>query len=81
MNITKNLNVRLSFFSLNKLDRIIKVQKDVLPYDSKKNVVYKINCKNCNASYVGQMVHKLIRINEHKNNINKKNGNLCYFRT
>ena len=67
-NITKNFNVRLSFFSLNKLDGIIKAQKDVLPHDSKKNVVYKINCKNCNASYVGQTDRKLkTRINEHKN--------------
>ena len=54
----------LSFFSLNKLDRIIKAQKDVLSHDSKKNIVYKIKCKNCNA-YVGQTDRKLnTRINE-----------------
>ena len=51
--IVKNHNVKLSFFSLNKFDRIIKAQKDVLSHDSKKNIVYKIKCKNCNASYVG----------------------------
>jgi len=35
------------------------------------------DCKNCNASYVGQTSHKLkTRINVHKNDINKKNGNL-----
>ena len=33
---------------------IIKAQKDVLSHESKKNIVYKINCKSCNASYVGQ---------------------------
>ncbi|KYN13632.1 hypothetical protein ALC57_14177 [Trachymyrmex cornetzi] len=74
--VKKDSNVRLSFFSLNKLDGIIKAQKDVLPHDSKKNVVYKINCKDCNASYVGQTGRKLkTRINEHKKDINKKSGN------
>jgi len=52
-NIIKNLNVKLSFYSLNKLDRIIKAQKDRLPDYSKKNVVYKISCKDCDATYVG----------------------------
>jgi len=51
-NITKNLNIKLSFFSLIKLDEIIKVQKDSLEHNSKKNVVYKIGYKNCNASYI-----------------------------
>ncbi|XP_018361974.1 PREDICTED: uncharacterized protein LOC108760480 [Trachymyrmex cornetzi] len=76
-NIIKNLDVKLSFFSLNKMDGIIKAQKDVLPHESRKNVVYKINCKDCNASYVGQTSRKLkTRINEHKNDINRKNGNM-----
>jgi len=52
-NIIKNLNVKLSFYSLNKLDRIIKAQKDRLPDYSKKNVVYKISCNDCDATYVG----------------------------
>ncbi|KYN14843.1 hypothetical protein ALC57_12952, partial [Trachymyrmex cornetzi] len=47
--------------------------KDGLPHDSKENVVYKINCKNCDASYVGQTGRKLkTRINEHKNDINPR---------
>ncbi|XP_039311308.1 uncharacterized protein LOC120359073 [Solenopsis invicta] len=68
--ITKKLNVKLSFLSLNKLSRFIKVQKDVLPKNRKKNVVYKIMCKNCDASYVGQTGRKLkTRITEHRNHI------------
>jgi len=35
-NITKNLNIKLSFFSLIKLDEIIKAQKDSLEHNSKK---------------------------------------------
>ncbi|KYN37250.1 hypothetical protein ALC56_08307, partial [Trachymyrmex septentrionalis] len=34
--------------------------------------VYKINCKDCNASYVGQTKRKLItRVTEHKSNLHK----------
>jgi hypothetical protein len=72
--ITKNLNVRLAFFSLNKLGRIIRVQKDALPSNLKKNVVYKIVCKDCDASYVGQTGRRLkTRTAEHRNNINRIN--------
>lgn len=46
------------------------MQKDVLPNNHKKNVVYKIMCKNCDASYVGQTGRKLkTRITEHRNHI------------
>jgi hypothetical protein len=74
--ITKDLNVRLSFFSLNKLSSFIRVQKDVLPFNCKKNVVYKILCKDCDASYVGQTYRKLrTRITEHRNHINRNTDN------
>jgi len=36
------------------------------------NVVYKINCKDCDASYVGQTGRQLkTRISEYKNHINR----------
>jgi len=61
---------------MNKLDGIIKSQKDVLSHGCKKNVVYKICCKSCNASYVEQKERKLkARIAEHRNKINSKFGN------
>jgi len=49
-NIIKGLVSRVSFYSMNKLSRLIKAQKDSLPDSSKMNVVYKINCKDCDAS-------------------------------
>ena len=72
--INKNINVKLSFLSLNKLNKFIKVQKDTLPKFSNKNV-YKIPCKDCDASYIGQTDRKLstriISQSEHRNHINR----------
>jgi len=53
-NISDGLKSKLAFFSLNKLGRIIKAQKDTLPTDCNKNVVYKLSCKDCDTTYVGQ---------------------------
>jgi len=46
--------LKLAYHSLNKLNKFIKVQKDPLSNLQKKNVVYKICCNDCDASYVGQ---------------------------
>jgi len=43
----------VGFRGLNKLNNIVRVQKDYVEHSHKNNVVYKINCKNCDASYVG----------------------------
>jgi len=61
----------LHFFSLNKLNSFIKTHKDPLLNKAKKNVVYKIYCKDCDASYVGQTERTLkTRILEHCNRRN-----------
>jgi len=44
---------KLAFTCYNKLNKFIKVHKDPLPVASCPNVVYEINCQNCDASYVG----------------------------
>ncbi|XP_077273242.1 uncharacterized protein LOC143903487 [Temnothorax americanus] len=54
---------------LNKLDKFIKTHKDTNALCSNNNVIYKIKCNDCDASYVGQTKRQLkTRINEHKNN-------------
>lgn len=70
-NIIKDLDVKLSYVSVNKLDKFIKTHKDILPITSKKNVVYKINCKDCEAFYVDQTKRQLKIIFEHRNHINR----------
>ena len=58
---------------MNKLCKYIKVHKDRLLNASRKNVVYKISCNNCDASYVGQTGRLLsTRVKEHRNHINRK---------
>jgi len=60
----------VGYRGLNRLDRIIRVHKDQTEHQHKNNVIYKINCENCNASYVGQTKRQLkTRIREHYNNI------------
>ncbi|KYM98107.1 hypothetical protein ALC62_11196 [Cyphomyrmex costatus] len=50
--------------------KYIKVQKDTRPHTSRNNVVYKIQCNDCDASYVGQTSRQLkTRITEHRNHI------------
>ncbi|XP_039312235.1 uncharacterized protein LOC120359297 [Solenopsis invicta] len=71
--ISTSLNkdiIRLGFRCLNKLDKFIKAHKDKNIKTECNNVVYKLNCNDCNASYVGQTKRKLkTRIKEHVNNI------------
>ncbi|KYN03341.1 hypothetical protein ALC62_05841, partial [Cyphomyrmex costatus] len=55
---------------INKLNNIIKVHKDNTEKMQRNNVVYKVECNNCDSSYVGQTKRKLItRVKEHKYNI------------
>jgi len=68
MQFFKNIpNIKLSFFGINKLSSIIKVQKDPLPPLFHSNVVYKLRCAQCDASYVRQTRRLLkTRIDEYQ---------------
>ncbi|XP_077255641.1 uncharacterized protein LOC143893802 [Temnothorax americanus] len=71
-NILKNHKLRLSYYSLNKMQNCIKTHKDALPKFAHSNVVYKINCGDCDASYVGQTGRQLqTRIKEHQAHIRR----------
>jgi len=59
----------------NTLQRFIKRRKDKIDTMSKCDVVYKINCHDCNASYVGQTKRQLAtKVRKVGLTINKKSG-------
>jgi len=59
-----------------RLDTIVKKGKDKLETQRVTEIVYRINCKNCDKAYVGQTKrHLATRIKEHKNNIKNPSGN------
>jgi len=77
--ISKKFNLPIAFTIPNTLNRFIKTGNDRLdgPSSCVCDVVYKINCKDCEASYVGQTKRRLrTKIKEHINDINKKSGAL-----
>ncbi|XP_011864472.1 PREDICTED: uncharacterized protein LOC105560198 [Vollenhovia emeryi] len=60
---------RIGYHCLNKLEKFVKVHKDKNKKLENSNVIYRINCKDCEASCVGQTKRKLeTRIKEHKYN-------------
>lgn len=71
--IVNNIDSKISFYSMNKLCSLIKVQKDLLSNNSQRNVVYRISYKDWCISYVGQTDRQLrTRISEHRNHIGRK---------
>ena len=60
----------IGYRCLNRLNRFVKAQKDKDTTTATNNVVYKIQCNDCDTSYVGQTKRKLnTRIKEQTNNI------------
>jgi len=46
-------DMRVAYYRVNKLRNIFKAHKDPFLNLYKKNVIYKLNCNNCEATYVG----------------------------
>ncbi|KYN13987.1 hypothetical protein ALC57_13817, partial [Trachymyrmex cornetzi] len=75
-NVINKADYLIGFRCINKLNKFIKSQKDKDELVKNNNVIYKINCDNCNASYVGQTKRQLqTRIKEHRNNIRLDQSN------
>jgi len=67
----------MSYSIFNTLKRYIKRGKDCLDFMSQRDVVYKIKCNDCEATYIGQTKRQLgTRIHEHTKDINKKGAAL-----
>ncbi|KYN02856.1 hypothetical protein ALC62_06323 [Cyphomyrmex costatus] len=72
INRLNNSHLRVQYFEKYRLvsSSCITMHKNPLPREKKSGVVYKISCKNCNASYVGETCRQLkSRIAEHRNHI------------
>jgi len=68
--VLNNNDYMVGYRCLNTLGRFIKVQKDKNTLFDNNNVIYKICCNDCDASYVRQTKRKLkTRINEYLKNI------------
>jgi len=66
---------KLAFCCYNKLNKFIRVHKDALSLFSRSNVVYRINCLNCDASYVGQTKRALnMTISQHRNHVRRNSS-------
>ncbi|XP_050458275.1 uncharacterized protein LOC126855029 [Cataglyphis hispanica] len=75
--LLKNMGFTVVYNIPKKLNSLIKRGKDGLPISNRTEVVYKINCKNCSASYIGQTKrHLSTRVKEHCNNIKMHASNL-----
>jgi len=69
--ITKKFGFDVSYSVSNTLNKFIKRDKDKIDPMSQTDCVYKIDCSDCEMTYVGQTKRKLgTRIREHKADIN-----------
>jgi len=76
-NITKaaeislnNSDIKLDLRNFNCLNRFIKVHKDNISREQCSGIVYKLHCKDCDVSYVGQTKRQLLtRVKEYISNI------------
>jgi len=71
--ITKKFSYDIAYSIPNTMNKIIKRGKGKTEHMSINYCVYKINCLNCEKSYVGQTKRQLeTRVKEHKSDITKK---------
>jgi len=73
--ITKKYGLDIAFTVPNTLNIFIKRGKDRIEPQLQNDCVYKIECSNCDMTYVGQTKRRLCtRLKEHRADINKKSG-------
>lgn len=69
-NVFKEFQTETIFKNNNKLDSIVRKGKDKLPIFRQHNIVYRIDCRDCDSVYVGQTKRALeTRLKEHRANI------------
>ena len=65
--------IKCAFYSKETLRKQLSKPKDKVPLDDRNNIVYKIPCSDCNASYIGETKRSFsVRKKEHESNV--RNG-------
>lgn len=73
--VSKKYGFKLAYTIQNKL-HFIKKHKDKIDYNTQCNIVYKIPCGECDATYVGQSKRQLnTRVVEHRNSVRRGTSN------
>ena len=67
--ILSNINIQVHMKPFRTLRRIVSHPKDHIPDDDKSSIMYKINCRDCDASYVGETGRALM--SEHRRAMEK----------
>lgn len=71
--VTKKYNFALAFAGSRSLGRFIRAGKDRLDRLAQSDVVYRMECKDCDAVYVGQTKRQLgTRLKEHRSDIRNR---------
>ena len=59
-------NIKTTFYTSTTLGSLLSKQEDPIPKEDRNNVIYQLNCKDCEAVYVGETKRTLnISANEH----------------
>ena len=75
-NFFNKFHTDIIYSTVNKFRRFIKLGKDKCKTGENTNVVYRVDCNDCDATYVGQTGRRLdIRIREHKKRCEKYDMN------
>ena len=75
INIAKQLNPQLQLYPIHRPPPSISKSfptKDLVPKELQSNIVYQINCSNCDASYIGKTIRQASRrLQEHSGSSSK----------
>ena len=68
--ILRSHKIRSTFYSENTLRKLLCTPKDRVATEDKNNIVYEIDCSNCEAVYFGESKQSLkLRSDEHKKSV------------
>ena len=68
--ILKSHKIRSTFYTENTLGKLLSKPKDQVATEDKNNIVYEIDCSNCEAVYFGESKQSFkLRSDEHKRSV------------